>query len=248
MDNATEQDPRTDGPYGPGAGIVSFRSRRKLGDDVAAVLREAVLTGAFRPGQRLAVHDLATRFGVSAMPIREALIVLASEGIVDGIARRGFRVARITRRDFEDAFEIHAHVAGRLAAAAAEQVTDEQIDALTEIHGRIEGAANGRLELIGVTRAQAVAEFNFEFHRTLNHIPDAPRLRWFLRAATRYIPQRFYEQIPAWTEATLSDHPLLIDSLRRRDANEARELTVQHVSHGGELVVNHLTNLGYWDD
>lgn len=209
-------------------------------------LREAVLTGEFRPGDRMAVQDLAERFGVSAMPIREALVVLANEGILEGIARRGFRVAQMTRRDFEDVFQVHAYVAGELAAAAAAQITGEQLEELRRIEGEIEDAAAGRSIGPGATPAQAVAELNYEFHRTVNHIPDAARLRWFLRAATRYIPQRYYEEIPSWIEETVSEHPALIESLARHDAQAAQALTVEHVSRAGQQVVRHLSDIGYW--
>ena len=100
----------------------------------------------------------------------------------------------------------------------------------------------------GRADAQKVAELNFEFHRTVNRIPDADRLRWFLRAATRYIPRRFYNDIPGWLDATVAEHPALLDALERHDPAAAQALTVAHVSRAGELVVAHLAKIGYWAD
>jgi DNA-binding GntR family transcriptional regulator len=226
--------------------LASLAGRPRLGEEVARALREAIMTGVFRPGDRLAVEDLASQFGVSAMPVREALVVLASEGIVGGVARRGFRVAQIRRRDFEDAFSVHAYVAGLLAAAAAEQITNFELDRLRSIQEQIVDVSTGRAPTPGSTAAQKVAELNYEFHRTVNRIPDADRLRWFLRAATRYIPRRFYDEIPGWLDATVAEHPALLDAFERHDPAAARALTVAHVSRAGALVVAHLAKIGYW--
>jgi DNA-binding GntR family transcriptional regulator len=228
--------------------LAGLAGRPKLGEEVARALREAIMTGAFRPGDRLAVEDLAGQFGVSAMPVREALVALTSEGIVAGVARRGFRVAQIRRRDFEDAFDVHAYVAGLLAAAAAERITTVDLDHLRAIQQQIVEVSVARPLTPGSSGAQQVAQLNFEFHRTINRIPDADRLRWFLKAATRYIPRRFYEEIPGWLEATVAEHPLLLDALARRDASAAQALTVEHVSRAGALVVAHLAKTGYWGD
>lgn len=228
--------------------VASLAGRPRLGEEVARALREAIMTGVFRPGDRLVVEDLSSQFGVSTMPVREALMVLATEGIVGAVARRGFRVAQIRRRDFEDAFNVHAHVAGLLAAAAAEQITNTELDKLRSIQEQIVNVSSGRAPTPGSKAAHKVAELNHEFHRTVNRIPDADRLRWFLRAATRYIPRRFYDEIPGWTEATVAEHPALIDALERHDLAAARALTVAHVSQAGALVVAHLAKIGYWPD
>jgi len=228
--------------------LASLAGRPRLGEEVARALREAIMTGLFRPGDRLAVEAIASQFGVSAMPVREALMVLASEGIVDSVANRGFRVAQIRRRDFEDAFDVHAYVAGLLAAAAAERITNTDLDALRSIQEQIVIASERRRSTPGPADAQKVAELNFEFHRTVNRIPDADRLRWFLRAATRYIPRRFYNDIPGWLDATVAEHPALLDALERHDPAAAQALTVAHVSRAGELVVAHLAKIGYWAD
>jgi DNA-binding GntR family transcriptional regulator len=228
--------------------LASLADRPRLGEEVTRALREAIMTGLFRPGDRLAVEALAGQFGVSAMPVREALVVLASEGIVDGVAHRGFRVAQIRRRDFEDAFNVHAHVAGLLAAAAAEQITNPELEVLRSFQQQIVDVSTRTAATPDPTAAQKVAELNYAFHRSINRIPDADRLRWFLRAATRYIPRRFYDEIPGWLDATVAEHPALLDALERHDSAAAQALTVAHVSRAGELVVAHLAKIGYWAD
>jgi DNA-binding GntR family transcriptional regulator len=94
--------------------------------------------------------------------------------------------------------------------------------------------------LEGIQLARRVEELNFKFHRTINHVPDAKRLRWFLRASTRYVPRRFYETVPGWTEATRDRHSAIIDALEARDAMTARRLMELHMLEAGRLVREHL--------
>jgi DNA-binding GntR family transcriptional regulator len=227
-------------------GPTHFGDRRSLSGEIASVLRGEIVTGRLRPGNRLGHDDLARRLGVSAMPVREALLVLTGEGIVASIPRRGFRVIQITRRDFSDIFSVHAFVAGELAAAAALVFTEEHALALRTLQRQIDAVAAGASGPTDATVAGRIADLNFQFHRTMNRIPDAERLRWFLRAATRYVPDKFYEDVPGWVETTVSEHVPLIESLARRDPAAARSLAAGHVSRAGDLVISHLEQTGYW--
>ncbi|HYM97475.1 MAG TPA: GntR family transcriptional regulator [Candidatus Sulfotelmatobacter sp.] len=222
----------TTGP--PLAGLA----RKKLGQETTRYLRDALLSGQYETGERMAVHHLAESLGVSTMPVREALVTLANEGLLEVIPRRGFRVARMGLRDVEDAFRVHAFVAGLLIEEAAPIITASTVAELRGIQEAI--LLSFGLVLDEHQLAHRVEELNFRFHRTINHVPDAIRLRWFLRAAARYVPRRFYETIPGWKEATRDRHGAIIDALEARDAGEARRLMEQHVIEAGALVREHL--------
>jgi len=213
-------------------------ARKKLGEETTQYLRDALLSGQYATGDRMGVHQLAESLGVSTMPVREALLTLASEGLLEVSPRRGFRVAKLGLREVEDAFRVHAFVAGLLIAEAAPIISVATIADLRRIQALIVasfGHSTDELQL-----ARRVEELNFRFHRTINHVPDAKRLRWFLRAATRYVPRRFYETIPAWNEATRDRHGAIIDALEARDASEARKLMEAHVIEAGALVREYL--------
>jgi len=217
---------------------LALLARKKLGEETTRYLREALLSGQYTTGERMAVHQLAESLGVSTMPVREALVTLANEGLLEVIPRRGFRVATLGLRDVEDAFRVQAFVAGLLIEEAAPIIPPATIADLRKIQDAIlESFAPPRDEHQLVHR---VEELNFKFHRTINHVPDAKRLRWFLRAATRYVPRRFYETIPGWNEAARDRHGAIIDALEARDAGEARRLMELHVIEAGRLVREHL--------
>jgi DNA-binding GntR family transcriptional regulator len=217
---------------------LAHLARKKLGQETTHYLRDALLSGQYATGERMAVHQLAESLGVSTMPVREALVTLANEGLLEVIPRRGFRVAKMGLRDIEDAFRVHAFVAGLIVEEAAPIIPAATVAELRSIQEAILESFNRGLDELQL--ALRVEELNFKFHRTINHVPDAKRLRWFLRAATRYVPRRFYETIPGWNEATRDRHGAIIDALEARNANQARRLMEQHVIEAGRLVREHL--------
>lgn len=224
--------------------VSPLSGRPKLGEEATRYLRDALVSGAFEPGQRMGVEDLAQQLGVSAMPVREALVALANEGLLEVLPRRGFRVARIRKQDILDVYRVHAFVAGLLAEAAAAIITDETIAELRRIQREVDRLSRQKLRL--AERSAQIEELNFLFHRTINQVPDAERLRWFLRAATRYVPRHFYETIPGWVETTVHDHPDIIEALESRDPATARMVVERHVAQAGEQVVSHLATRGIW--
>jgi DNA-binding GntR family transcriptional regulator len=84
-----------------------------------------------------------------------------------------------------------------------------------------------------------IEELNFSFHRTINSTVDAPRLKWFLRATTRYVPRDYYRTVPGWPQMTLQDHEAIIEALANHDGEAARRLTEEHVIRGGRLAARH---------
>jgi DNA-binding GntR family transcriptional regulator len=217
---------------------LAHLARKKLGQETTRYLRDALLSGQYAAGERMAVHQLAEALGVSTMPVREALVTLANEGLLEVIPRRGFRVASMGLRDVEDAFRVHAFVAGLMIEEAAPIITPSTI---AELRGIQDAILESFSEVLDEHQlAHRVEELNFKFHRTINHVPDAKRLRWFLRAAARYVPRRFYETIPGWKEATRDRHGAIIDALEARDAAQARRLMELHVIEAGVLVCEHL--------
>src|SRR5881397_3995719 len=93
-------------------------ARTQLLEEVAAYVRDLITSGNARPGQFLRIERIAEAVGVSQTPVREALLSLRSEGLVDLLPRRGFMVAPITPQDITDLFWAQSLIAGELAARA----------------------------------------------------------------------------------------------------------------------------------
>lgn len=219
---------------------LPLNSRPQLSEEVAVHIRDLIMEGKVRPGERLRLEELAAQLGVSITPVREALLTLRGEDMVELQPRRGYVVAPLSRQDIEDVFALQANLAGELAARAARRTSE---DHLTEL--------NGLQEALREAAAQAwlpeLERLEFTFHRLINRVTESRKLARFLHAATRYTPHRFYASDPAWRANMVSDHRALLDALAARDAQAARAAMERHFTDGAQRLIKHLDDVGMWD-
>src|SRR6478672_9439448 len=103
-------------------------------DAAAAYLREQILTGKLSPGTRVDQDEISEALGMSRLPVREALIELAHESLIDAVPRRGAFVAPLERADILDHYRIFGLIAGLAASRAASSFSEEQLAHLRRIH------------------------------------------------------------------------------------------------------------------
>ena len=187
-------------------------------------VREDIVSGELPFGARVTIDELATRYGVSHMPIREALRELHGEGLVAMEPNRGARIRSIDRDFVANLFEIRGALEALLCRRAAECCTKDDLLQLHAIQADLERhAAAGDY-------ARALAS-NREFHRTINLVADkldAIALvdrHWLLIAALwrryGYGPERF--------GGVINDHQHLLRALEARDSNAAGVIMAAHV-------------------
>ncbi len=219
---------------------LPLNSRPQLSEEVATHIRDLIMAGTVRPGERLRLEDLAAKLGVSITPVREALLILRSEDMVELQPRRGYVVAPLSRQDIEDVFSLQANLAGELAARASRRTTENQLTQLNDLQTALRVAA-------AEARLQELEKLEFAFHRVINLVTESRKLARFLHAATRYTPHRFYASDPAWRANMLSDHQALLEALAARDAQAARAAMSRHFSDGAERLLKHLDDIGMWE-
>ncbi|MGY1634772.1 GntR family transcriptional regulator [Geodermatophilus sp. SYSU D01186] len=225
----------------PSASDFRRRTRVQLGDEVASYIRDLIMSGQVRQGEFLRLERIAEELGVSATPVREALLSLRGEGFVSLEARRGFVVAPLSRQDVADLFQVQADVAAELAGRAAERLAPQVVDRLTALQEQLEEASRR-----GAT--EEMEELNFQLHRAVYRGAASPKLTWVVGSLARYAPRRFYADIQGWQGASVAEHGAIIEALRRRDPEQARRAMRSHVSHAGRLLVAHLESRGFWGD
>ena len=216
-----------------------LQRRPQLSDEVAAHLRESIMSGQVHQGEYLRLERIAEELGTSATPVREALLALRGEGFVQLEPRRGFVVAPLSRRDVEDLFFVQATIAAELAARTAQAITPDRVTELESIQSALEDAARSRA-------VDEVEELNFQFHRRINTWAESKKLAWFLGTSVRYVPRRFYASIAGWRQASVTDHLVIIAAMRAGNPERARQAMHQHIVHVGELLVSHLDKRGMW--
>lgn len=114
----------------PDPSLFELGPHRTVEQIVVAKLREAIITGSLKPGDRLAYRDIAHRFGVSVTPVRIALRELSNEGLVEMRAHTGARVSPLSIDELEEIFATRIGIEGWLARHGAEHLTDEGIEAM----------------------------------------------------------------------------------------------------------------------
>lgn len=212
--------------------------RPHLSEAVAGRLRASIMTGELRPGEFIRLDDTAADLGVSVTPVREALLTLRGEGMVEAVPHRGYVVAPLSRSDIADIFWLQARVATELASAAAAHITPEQIDTLDELNDALRRAPD--------PTSISVAEF--EFHRFFNHVADRPKLAWFLLHASRYLPHELFAADPLWHQPTVESHTRLIAALRKDDVDEVIAQTQVQFTDAAQRLIAHLEGVGMWKD
>ena len=214
--------------------------RAQLSDEVAGRLRAAIMSGTLRPGTFIRLDETAAELGVSVTPVREALLKLRGEGMVQLEPHRGHVVLPLTRQDIQDIFWLQATIAKELAAAATDHITDGEIDELDRINHALEAT-------IGSSEADTIAGIEFAFHRAFNQASGRTKLAWFLLNAARYMPVLVYAADPEWGVAAVDNHRQLIAALRRRDAAAVIEHTVWQFTDAAQRLTGMLDRTGIFD-
>lgn len=197
------------------------------------LIREAIVTGRLKPGDRLPEERLAQELRISRTPIREALRQLQTEGLVEVPRNRGARVRMHTEAELDDVYQLRALLEGFAARRAADRVTPAQI---AEMRASCE-----HYEQLDVrTEHDALLEENDRFHRIVFEAAGSELLAGMLRQVT-VIPRAAYRALVGFTEterrASVEDHRRLISSLEQHDGERADMIARGHVLDARDLVL-----------
>lgn len=215
--------------------------RQQLPEEVAAYVRELIISGEVQQGEFLRMERIAEAVGVSNTPVREGLLLLSSEGFVQLVPRRGFVVSTFTPEDIRDLFWAQAKLAGELAARAAQRAAPERIERLEAIDAEYDkAAARGD--------AEALVDLGHIFHRELNLAGESPRLARVLGAVVKQLPNRFYAAIDGQIHDSQEEHPLIIKAVRAKNSELARELVEGHIAGAADRLIDMLRDRGLWAD
>lgn len=199
--------------------------RHSLHESLVAPLREMILQGELKPGDKVPEEQLCERFGVSRTPIREALKVLAAEGVLQILPHRGAIVARITEEQVEELFPIMAsleRLAGRLAAPHA---SDADIARVRALHDRMidHFEKSEEVEYLSHNRLIHEAFFDLAGNATLAAFYQQILTRIH---ACRFVMRKSREH---WA-AAVADHEKIIAALEARDGERLGDLLEVHVT------------------
>jgi DNA-binding GntR family transcriptional regulator len=223
----------------PAATHLVGARRQQLNEEVAAYVRELIMSGAVRSGEFLRMERIAEAVGVSNTPVREGLLALSSQGYVRQLPRRGFVVAPLKQQDLRDLFWVQAFLTGELAARAAKKIDHEQL-------ARLEDIDTAYRQAVAAREHSRVVELGHAFHRGINLAADSIRLAMLLGSLVRTLPLQVYSTIEGWIEVSHNDHREILDGLGERDETKTRTLMEDHISGGAARLIDTLEGRGLW--
>lgn len=202
---------------------VNLGTHGTTGIRVAGTLRDAILAGEYMPGERIRQDDLAARHGASRLPVREALRILESEGLVTLVANTGAWVTKISIEDCQEMYQMRERLEPLLLRMNVPLLADEEIDGLELLADTMERSGDVERFL----RLDRDFHFSCLHAAPTNVLGDTVRSLWnrtqhYRRAVTRL----FYAD---GDSSVHHDHHLIVGALRRRDADEAEQVLARHI-------------------
>lgn len=204
-----------------------------LRDVVFQTLREAILKGELKPGERLMELQLASKLGVSRTPIREAIRMLEQEGLAVTIPRKGAEVAKMTEKNMEDVLQIREALDELAVQIACDKMTEQQLVELTFAMKNFENAIqSGNLKKI--------VEYDVEFHDIIYEATDNPRLVTLLNNLREQIYRYRVEYLKEKENYPMlvKEHEEIVNALKLKKKEDVADAMRKHIRNQAEAVKN----------
>lgn len=199
-------------------------ARRYLHDEVARRLRALIQSGELKPRERLNEVALAERFSISRTPLREAIKILATEGLLDLLPNRGARVASISETEIDEMLEVIAALEATAGERACRLVSPEEIARIEALHAAMAQAHTAR-------DVAAYFEHNRGIHEAIMAASGNATLRAIYATLSGRIQHARFaaHKTEAQWAAAFAEHQQMIDLLRARDGEALGQLLRRHV-------------------
>lgn len=209
--------------------------RAALHEQVAQRLRQMLVEGRIAPGAKLNERELAEQLDVSRTPLREAIKMLAAEGLVELVPNRGAIAVSLSEADVLDTFEVMAGLEAQSGELAAQRITDEELAEIRAMHYEMM-AAYTRRDL------SAYYALNSRIHSAINAAAKNPVLLTVytqVNARLQALRFRSNQDGEKWKRA-VKEHEQMIEALATRDAAAMREVLLAHLRNKRDVVLEQL--------
>ncbi|MEG1846945.1 MAG: GntR family transcriptional regulator [Lachnospiraceae bacterium] len=197
-----------------------------LRDVVFNTLRQAILTGELKPGERLMELHLADRLGVSRTPIREAMRKLELEGLVTMVPRKGAQVAQITAKNLRDVLEVREALDALAIELACDRITEEELRFLQVACDQFEQATKGK-------DATQIAKADVRLHDIIVTASRNDKLIQIVHTLAEQMYRYRFEHIKDATQhpRLVAEHKRIYECLSNRDKKQAAIAVTEHISN-----------------
>lgn len=206
-----------------------------LRDVVFNTLRQAILTGELKPGERLMEIHLANKLGVSRTPIREAIRKLELEGLVTMIPRRGAEVAQITEKSMNDVLEVRRAMDALCTELACERISEEEITAL-------KAACDNFAEAVKTKDVRKCAQADVEIHDIIVQATGNMRLVQLINNLSEQMYRYRFEYLKDISryDSLIEEHREIYESIKRRDKVAASAAAKLHIDNQKKTIIQQI--------
>lgn len=203
-----------------------------LRERILETIRDAIMSGSLRPGEKVAEPELAERFGISRTPIREAFRQLESEGYLTVIPRKGAVVTAFSPRDVEEFYAIKSILEGYAARKACDNLTAKELDKLTAINNKLRQLADdGDIKHF----FKVHNDFHDLFIKSANNEKLCEMINNLLKKFQRLRIASLSKQ--GRMHVSVEEHDKIIDAFRKKDAALAEKLVQKNAEYGGIVLM-----------
>lgn len=208
-----------------------------LRDVVFNTLRQAILTGDLKPGERLMEIHLANRLGVSRTPIREAIRKLELEGLVTMIPRRGAEVAQITEKSMSDVLEVRRALDALCAELACDRITPEGLEELQEACKQFSHTVR-----LGNADIKSIAQADVRLHDIIVQATGNERLVQLINNLSEQMYRYRFEYLKdsSQHQRLVEEHRIIYESLVKKDKSTASEAAKMHIDNQERAIMNQI--------
>lgn len=205
-----------------------------LRDVVFRTLRQAILRGELKPGERLMEIRLANQLGVSRTPIREAIRMLELDGLVIMVPRKGAQVAQITEKDLNDVLEVRLGLEELAVKLACERITEEELRSLYQASRSFEKLLETETDDL-----QELAQADVAFHDVIYQATNNERLIQLLNNLREQMYRYRIEYLKdvKSRRSLVEEHDALYERMKKRDLIGAQKMIREHIERQQESIM-----------
>ena len=206
-----------------------------LREKILETIRDAILKGSLKPGERVSEPELAERFGISRTPIREAFRQLESEGYLEVMPRKGAVVASLSERDVVEFYSIKSILEGHAARIAAERMSERDLERLEAINAKLEQiATEGDIK----TFFRVHNEFHELFIKASGNEKLAELINQLVLKFNRLRLASLAQ--PGRMDISVQEHRKIIEAFRKHNGEQAENLVRRTATIGAEVLIQSL--------
>lgn len=214
---------------------TDLSATRLMSEEIADILRENIISENINPGEKVNEYQVAKLLNISRPPIREAFRLLAAEGLITLVPRKGAFVSKLSVQEVKEIYEMKSMMESFAIRLAIPIIDEKEVSELDSINNLME-------EKIKQNNFKAILKLNVEFHREMIKMSENEKLAHFYESIV--LPIRRYQRIglsaPTSWEVSLKEHKGIVQAIKSKNIVLAERLTREHTMSATHRVIKRL--------